>query len=66
MSGGATTTNLNDTLFTVEIGPQVIDELRPAMTSRSFLRWGPKGNSTAFQFVVQDRAPSLRAPITLP
>ena len=54
MAGGATTTTMNDTIYAEEFGAQILEELRPAMTSRSFLRWGPLGNSTAFSFTLQD------------
>ncbi len=54
MTGGATTTNMNDTFYAEEFAAQIIEELRPAMTSRSFVRWGPLGNSTAFSFTLQD------------
>ena len=54
MAGGATTTNMNDTIYAEEFSSQILEELRPAMTSRSFLRWGPLGNSTAFSFTIQD------------
>jgi hypothetical protein len=54
MAGGATTTNLNDTFYAEEFSAQILEELRPAMTSRSFMRWAPAGNSTAFSFSLQD------------
>jgi len=54
MAGGVTTTNINDTMYANEIEARTLDELRPAMTSRSFLRWAPKGNSKAFVWSIQD------------
>lgn len=54
MAGGATTANLDDTIYAAEFSSQIVEELRPAMTSRSFMRWGPLGNSTAFSFTLQD------------
>ena len=54
MAGGATTTNLNDTLYAAEFNANILEELRPAMTSRSFMRWAPLGNSTAHSFSLQD------------
>lgn len=54
MAGGATTTNMNDTIYAEEFNAQILEELRPAMTSRSFLRWAPLGNSTAHSFTLQD------------
>ncbi len=54
MAGGATTANLDDTIYAAEFGSNILEELRPAMTSRSFMRWGPLGNSTAYSFSLQD------------
>ena len=54
MAGGATTANLDDTVYAAEFSANILEELRPAMTSRSFMRWGPLGNSTAFAFSLQD------------
>lgn len=54
MAGGATSTNMNDIYFAAMFEARILDELRPAMTSREFLRWGPKGKSNAFSFSTQD------------
>lgn len=54
MAGGATTTNMNDVFYAAEFEARILEELRPAMTSRSFIRWAPKGNSTAHSFSIQD------------
>lgn len=54
MAGGATTANLDDTIYAAEFGSQIVEELRPAMTSRSFMRWAPLGHSTAYSFSLQD------------
>ena len=43
---------MNDTFYAEEFSAAILDELRPAMTSREFLRWGPKGKSTAFSFSI--------------
>lgn len=45
---------MNDTFYAEEFSAAILDELRPSMTSREFLRWGPKGNSTAFSFTKMD------------
>jgi hypothetical protein len=45
---------MNDTFYAAEFSAQILDELRPAMTSRSFLRWAPLGKSTAHTFTIQD------------
>lgn len=50
MAGGATTTNLDDTFVAALFEARILKELRPSMTSREFIRWGPQGNSTAFSF----------------
>lgn len=50
MAGGATTTNMDDTYYAALFEARILPELRPSMTSREFLRWGPKGHSTAFSF----------------
>src|SRR3990167_6427916 len=51
MSGGATTGNLDDTFVAALFESRILPELRPSVTgSRSFIRWGPTGNSTAFSF----------------
>ena len=54
MAGGATTANMDDTIYAAEFNAQILEELRPAMTSRSFMRWAPLGNSTAHSFSLQD------------
>jgi len=54
MAGGATTTNLDDLFFAAMFEARILDPLRPAMTSRNFLRWGPKGKSPAFSFSLMD------------
>jgi len=59
MAGGATTTNLDDTFVAALFESRILLELRPALTSRSFIRWGPTGNSTAFSFsLLGDPGPS--------
>lgn len=50
MAGGATTTNMDDTFVAALFESRILPELRPSLTSRSFIRWGPSGNSTAFSF----------------
>ena len=51
MSGGATTANMDDTFVAALFESRILPELRPSVTgSRSFIRWGPTGNSTAFSF----------------
>ena len=54
MAGGSTTTNMNDIYYAAEFEAAILDELRPAMTSREFLRWGPKGKSPSFSFSLMD------------
>lgn len=54
VAAGTTSTTLNDLFYAAEFSAAIIDELRPAMTSRSYLRWMPKGNSTAATFTLQD------------
>jgi len=54
MAGGATTTNMNDIFFAALFEARILQELRPAMTSRDVLRWQPKGKSTAASFSRQD------------
>lgn len=54
MAGGASSTNMNDVYYAAEFEARILDELRPAVTSRDFLRWGPKGKSNAFSFSKQD------------
>ena len=51
---GTTSATYDNSMYATELGGNIIDELRPAMTSRSFLRWGPTGNSTVFTFQLQD------------
>lgn len=50
---GTTTTTLANATYANEIEARVLDELRPALTSREFLRWGAKGNSTVFKWTLQ-------------
>lgn len=52
MAGGATSSNLDDNYVAALFESRILPELRPSMTSRSFLRWGPKGNSKAFTFAL--------------
>ena len=54
MAGGASTTNMNDIFYAAEFEAAILDELRPALTSREFLRWGPKGKSKSFSFSLMD------------
>ena len=59
MAGGATTANMDDTFVAALFESRILLELRPALTSRSFIRWGPTGNSTAFSFsLLGDPGPS--------
>ena len=59
MAGGATTVSLDDTFVAALFESRILPELRPALTSRSFIRWGPTGNSTAFSFsLLGDPGPS--------
>src|SRR3990172_1295603 len=42
---------MNDTFVAALFEARILPELRPSITgSRSFIRWGPTGNSTAFTF----------------
>lgn len=50
---GTTTATLVGATYANEIEARVLDELRPALTSRDFLRWGQKGNSTVFKWTLQ-------------
>lgn len=50
MAGGATTTNMDDTFVAATFEARILDELRPSVTTRSFIRWAPDGNSTAHSF----------------
>lgn len=50
MAGGATTTNMNDTFVAALFQAEILPELRPSVTGRNFIWWGPTGNSTAFSF----------------
>ena len=48
---GPTTTTMNDTFVAALFEARILPELRPSITgSRSFIRWGPTGNSNAFTF----------------
>lgn len=59
MSGGASTTNMDDTFVAATFEARILDELRPSMTSRNFLRWAPDGPSTAHSFsLLGDPGPS--------
>jgi hypothetical protein len=53
MAGGVTTTNMNDVFLAAIVEGIILDELRPSMTSREFLRWGAKGKSPVYQFNLQ-------------
>lgn len=64
MAGGATTTNLDDLFFAALFEARILQELRPAMTSRDFIRWGPKGKSTAYSFSIQDDPGPTTAALT--
>lgn len=50
MTGGATTTNMNDTFVAATFEARILPELRPAVTTRDFIRWAPDGPSTAHTF----------------
>jgi hypothetical protein len=50
MAGGATTANMDDTFVAATFEARILPELRPALTSRAFIRWAPDGNSTAHSF----------------
>lgn len=54
MAGGATTANMDDTFVAALFEARILPELRPAVTTRDFIRWGPTGNSTAFSFSLLD------------
>jgi hypothetical protein len=41
---------MDDTFVAALFEARILPELRPAMTTRNFIRWGPSGNSTAFSF----------------
>lgn len=59
MAGGATTTNMNDTFVAALFQAEILPELRPSVTGRSFIWWGPTGNSNAFSFTtLGDAGPS--------
>lgn len=59
MAGGASTTNMDDTFVAATFEARILDELRPSMTSRNFLRWAPDGPSTAHSFsLLGDPGPS--------
>lgn len=51
---GAKSNTMDDVYFAALFEARILDELRPAMTSRDFLRWGTKGASNAFSFTIQD------------
>jgi hypothetical protein len=60
MAGGVTTTNMNDVFLAAIVEGIILDELRPSMTSREFLRWGAKGKSPLYQFNLQtDPGPTI-------
>lgn len=50
MSGGASTSNMDDTFVAATFEARILPELRPSMTSRNFIRWAPEGPSTAHSF----------------
>lgn len=50
MAGGASTTNMDDTFVAATFEARILPELRPSVTTRSFIRWAPQGNSTAHSF----------------
>ena len=52
MSGGATTTNMDDTFVAALFRAEMLLELRPSLTTRSFINWFPTGNSTAASFTL--------------
>src|SRR6185369_3591005 len=52
MTGGATTTNMDDTFVAALFRAEMLLELRPSLTTRSFINWFPTGNSTAASFTL--------------
>ena len=64
MAGGASTANMDDLFFAALFESRILNEVRPAMSSRDILRWGPKGNSTAFSFSIQDDPGPTTAALT--
>ncbi len=51
-TGPTGATALGDSTFAALVQAEVVKELRPAMTSREFLRFAPKGPSKVAQFVL--------------
>jgi hypothetical protein len=50
---------MDDTFVAATFEARILDELRPSMTSRNFLRWAPDGPSTAHSFsLLGDPGPS--------
>lgn len=50
MTGGASTTNMDDTFVAATFEARILSELRPSLTTRNFIRWAPDGPSTAHSF----------------
>ena len=53
MAGGMTTANLDDTFVAALFRAKLLPELRPALTTRRIVDWGPTGNSTAFSILLE-------------
>ena len=50
---------MNDTFVAALFQAEILPELRPSVTGRGFIWWGPTGNSTAFSFTtLGDAGPS--------
>lgn len=41
---------MNDTFYAALFQAEILPELRPSVTGRDFIWWGPQGNSNAFSF----------------
>src|SRR3990167_5320519 len=54
MAGGMTTANLDYTFVAALFRAKLLPALRPALTNRNIVDWGPTGNSTAFSFGLLD------------
>src|SRR6266511_689194 len=50
MAGETTTTTMTDTVYAAIIAEDILEELRPHMVMRGFIRWGPAGSSKAYKF----------------
>src|SRR5437762_13368754 len=60
MAGGASSSNLDDIFIATGVEARILPELRPAVTSRGFIRWfpGPMNTKTAGFPVLGDPGPS--------